>query len=114
MVKVTFETDDAKTEMSGKCVFAVVIDPKDEADIAAVLIGTTSPYDLIDAIGKGTGAQIAKICPDFKSKLKLIEIYFCLQEPKPLRCSEDRQCRMFFLLQRLLRLQKLHHSKRSC
>lgn len=74
MAKVTFETDGAKNEMSGKCIFAVVIDPENEADIAAVLIGTTSPYDLIDAIGKGTGAQIAKICPDFKSKLKLIEV----------------------------------------
>ena len=74
MVKVTFETDEAKNEMSGKCVFAVVIDPENEAYIATALMGTTSPYDLINAIGKGTGAQIARICPDFKSKLKLIEV----------------------------------------
>lgn len=43
-------------------------------NLAAVLIGTTSPYDLIDAIGKGTGAQIAKIVPDNANKIKLIEL----------------------------------------
>lgn len=74
MVKITFETDDAKNEMSGKCVFAVVTDPEDSAKVTVALIGKTSTYELTDVIGKAIGAQIASIVPYLQARLQLIEI----------------------------------------
>lgn len=74
MVKITFENDETKTEMSGRCVFAAVIDPEGDGDMATALIGNTSPCNLADTLGKCIGAQIRELAPDFTDQLRLLYI----------------------------------------
>ena len=74
MVKITFENDETKTEMSGRCVFAAVIDPEGDGDMATALIGNTSPCNLADTLGKCIGAQIKELAPDFADQLRLLDI----------------------------------------
>lgn len=74
MVKITIENDRTKTEMSGKCLFAVAIDPEGEGDMTAALMGSTSPRELTDTVGKCLGAQIKMLTPDFANQIKLLDI----------------------------------------
>lgn len=74
MVKITFENNETKTELSGRCIFAAVIDPEGDGDMATVLVGNTSPYDLADTLGKCIGAQIKELVPDFADQLRLLDI----------------------------------------
>lgn len=74
MVKITIENDGTKAELTGKCIFAVVIDPEGEGDMASALMGSTSPCELADAAGKCLGAQIKTLTPDFMNQIKLLDI----------------------------------------
>ena len=74
MVKITIENEGTKAELSGKCIFAVAIDPECESDMATALIGETSPHDLADTLGKCIGAQIKTLTPDFMNQIKLLDI----------------------------------------
>ena len=74
MVKITLENDGTKTELAGKCIFAAVIDPEGDGDMAPALIGNTSPYEMTDAIGKSLGKQIKALVPSFSDKLRLIDL----------------------------------------
>ena len=74
MVKITIENDGTKTEMSGKCLFAAVIDPEGDGDMVTALIGKTSPGNLAEALGKCIGAQITELAPDFTNQLRLLDI----------------------------------------
>ena len=40
MVKITFENNETKTELSGRCIFAAVIDPEGDGDMATALIAS--------------------------------------------------------------------------
>lgn len=74
MVKITIENDGIKAELTGKCIFAVAIDPEGDGDMATALIGNTSPHDLVDTLGKCTGAQIKELVPNFADQLRLLDI----------------------------------------
>lgn len=74
MVKITIENDGTKTELAGRCIFAVAIDLEGDSDMATALVGNTSPYDLTDTLGKCIGAQIKEIAPNFADQLRLLDI----------------------------------------
>ena len=74
MVKITIENDGTKAELSGRCIFAAVIDPEGDGDMATALIGNTSPHDLAETLGKCIGAQIKELAPDFADQLRLLDI----------------------------------------
>lgn len=74
MVKITIDNDGTKAELTGKCIFAVAIDPEGESDMAMALMGSTSPRELIDTVGKCLGAQIKTLTPDFMNQIKLLDI----------------------------------------
>ena len=74
MVKITIDNDGTKAELTGKCIFAVVIDPEGEGDMASALMGSTSPCELADAAGKCLGAQIKTLAPNFIDQVKLLDI----------------------------------------
>ena len=74
MVKITIENDRTKTEMSGKCLFAAVIDPEGDSDVVTALVGETSPGNLAEVLGKCIGAQITDLAPDFTDQLRLLDI----------------------------------------
>lgn len=74
MVKITIENDGTKAELTGKCIFAVAIDPEGEGDMATALIGSTSPHELTDTVGKCLGAQIKTLTPDFMNQIRLLDI----------------------------------------
>ena len=67
MVKITIENDGTKTELAGKCIFAVVIDPEGDGD-------NTSPYEMTDVIGKSFEKQIKDLVPSFSDQLRLIDL----------------------------------------
>jgi hypothetical protein len=74
MVKITIENDGTKTELAGRCIFAVVIDPEGDGDMATALTGNTSPYEMTDAIGISLGKQIKALVPSFSDQLRLIDL----------------------------------------
>ena len=74
MVKITIESDGMKTELAGKCIFAVVIDPECGGDMVTTLVGKTSPYEMADSIGKCVGKQIKDIVPSPSDQLHIIGI----------------------------------------
>lgn len=74
MVKITIENEGTKAELSGKCIFAAVIDSEGDGDIATALIGETSPGNLAEVLGKCIGAQITELAPDFTDQLRLLDI----------------------------------------
>lgn len=74
MVKITIDNDGTKAELTGKCIFAVAIDPEGDGDIATALIGETSPGNLAEVLGKCIGAQITELASDFTDQLRLLDI----------------------------------------
>lgn len=74
MVKITIENEKKKAELAGKCIFAAVIDPEGDGDMATALIGETSPGNLAETLGKCIGAQISELAPDFADQLRLLDI----------------------------------------
>lgn len=74
MVKITIEADGTKTEMSGRCVFAAVVDSEGDGDMATGVVGKTSPYNLVNTLGMCIGTQIKALVPEFIDQIRLIQI----------------------------------------
>jgi hypothetical protein len=74
MVKITIENDGMKTELAGRSIFVVVIDPESGGDMVTALMGNTSPYKMVDSVGKCIGKQIKTLVPSHLDKITLIEI----------------------------------------